>query len=282
MGDAWSDLTIDGDLRTGDHDLLGLVHEGPGRASFELTAPLGRFDGRLFGGTAIAVAVALAEVETARPALWTAVQFIAAESAVGDRFDCTTEVLAEGRSAAQVRVTARIDGREIFCALGATALRRPGRIEAAFERFPLVPEPEDAPPFQLPLPSALRAFASASKALRNIEMRTAPPLAGTPAPREHLTIWARVPGRPATPAVMAYLADMVPLSIARAADRAGGGSSIDNTMRFAGSTGTEWVLLELDPHLASGGYGHGGVHVWSPDGQLLATGGQTASLLLFD
>jgi acyl-CoA thioesterase len=81
---------------------------------------------------------------------------------------------------------------------------------------------------------------------------------------------------------MAYLADMVPLSIARAVRRAGGGSSIDNTMRFAGSGAEEWVLLELDPHLASGGYGHGGVLVWSPEGQLLATGGQTASLLLFD
>jgi len=81
---------------------------------------------------------------------------------------------------------------------------------------------------------------------------------------------------------MAYLADMVPLSIARAASRAGGGSSIDNTMRFAGATADEWVLLELDPRLASGGYGHGDVLVWSPDGELLATGSQTASMLLFD
>jgi acyl-CoA thioesterase len=83
-------------------------------------------------------------------------------------------------------------------------------------------------------------------------------------------------------AVMAYLADMVPLSIARAAKRAGGGTSIDNTLRFSGGVADERVLLELDPHLASGGYGHGGVLVWSPDGELLASGGQTTSLLLFD
>ncbi len=280
MPDAWTDLMIDGESRAADHSLLGLVRGKPGQASFELTASLARFDGRLFGGTAIAVAVALAEVETARPALWTTVQFIAADSAVGDRFDCTTEVLAEGRSAAQVRVTARVGGREIFCALGATAHRKAGRIEAAFEPVPLVPAPEDAPPFQLPLPAAMRA--AASKVLRNIEMRGAPPLEQSPTPRQHLTLWARVPGRPATPAVMAYLADMVPLSIARAANRAGGGSSIDNTMRYAGASASEWVLLELDPHLASGGYGHGTVHVWSPEGQLLATGGQTASLMLFD
>ena len=113
-------------------------------------------------------------------------------------------------------------------------------------------------------------------------MRSAPPLEGSVVAQDHLTIWTRVPGRQATPAVMAYLADMVPLSIARASKRAGGGSSIDNTMRFSGATADEWVLLELDPHLASGGYGHGGVLVWSPSGELLASGSQSASLLLFD
>jgi acyl-CoA thioesterase len=81
---------------------------------------------------------------------------------------------------------------------------------------------------------------------------------------------------------MAYLADMVPMSIARALGRAGGGTSVDNAMRFAGPTAEEWVLLELVPHLAAGGYGHGGLLLWAPDGQLLATGSQTAGLLLFD
>jgi acyl-CoA thioesterase len=280
MPDAWGDLTIDGQSRAADHALLGLERTGPGEASFELTRPLARFDGKLFGGTAIAAAVALAEVETSRPALWTTVQFIAGDTTLGDRFHCTTEVLAEGRSAAQVRITARVDGREVFCALGATAHRKTGRIEAGFEPFPAVPTPEEAAPFQLPIPESMRA--EAAKALRNIEMRSAPPREGSPAPREHLTLWARVPGHVATPAVMAYLADMVPLSIARAAQRAGGGTSIDNTMRFAGAVADEWILLELDPHLASGGYGHGGVLVWSPDGEVLASGGQTASLLLFD
>ena len=258
-----------------------MEHEGPGTATFELTRALARFDGKLFGGTAIAAAVALAEVETARPALWSTVQFIDGGTKVGDRFVCTTEVLAEGRSAAQVRVTARVDGREIFCALGATAHRKERRVERAFEPFPQVTPPDEAPPFLLPMPAALRS--EAAKVLRNIEFRSASPLTTSTAPKAHLTIWARVPGRPATPAVQAYLADMVPLSIARAANRAGGGSSIDNTMRFAGARATdEWVLLELDPHLASGGYGHGTVLVWTPAGELVATGSQTASLLLFD
>ncbi len=279
MTDRWGDRTIDGGDRAPDHDLLGLAPAGPGQATFELTSLLARFDGKLFGGTAIAAAVALAEAETGRPALWTTVQFISGATKVGDVFECTTEVLAEGRSAAQVRVTARVDGREIFCALGATAHRKTGRIEAAFERFPDVPSPEETAPFRLPVPESVRP--AAARTLRNIEFRSARPAEGSAAP-DHLTLWARVPGRPATPAVMAYLADMVPLSIARAASRAGGGSSIDNTMRFAGASSGEWVLLELDPRVASGGYGHGDVLVWSPEGQLLAAGSQTASMLLFD
>ena len=162
MTAAWTDLTIDGRSRASDHELLGLAADGPGQAHFELTRPLARFDGKLFGGTAIAVAVALAEVETARPALWTTVQFIAGDTQIGDRFECTTEVLAEGRRAAQVRVTARVEGREVFCALGATAHRKPEAIEAAFERFPSVPTPEEAAPFLFPIPPELRAGIAAA------------------------------------------------------------------------------------------------------------------------
>jgi acyl-CoA thioesterase len=277
----WGDLILDGQPRAPDHELLGLVPSGPGRATFELSRSLARFDGKLYGGTAIAVAVALAEAETQRPALWTTVQFIAGDTTVGDRFDCTTEVLAAGRSAAQVRVTARVDGREIFCALGATALRKPGRLAGTFERFPAVSPPEACPPLELPMPASLRA--GVPQGFRNLEMRSAPSRdAATDAAGDHLMLWTRVPGHPATPAVMAYLADMIPVSIVRAARRAGGGTSIDNTMRFSGAVTDEWVLLELDPHLTSGGYGHGGVLVWSPDGELLATGSQSTSLILFD
>lgn len=279
MAATWHDLTIDGQDRRSDHALLGLEPGGPGRASFVLTQPLARFDGKLFGGTAIAVAVALAEVSTARPALWTTVQFISGATSIGDRFECTTEVLAEGKSAAQVRVRALVEGREIFCALGATAHHKQDRMESAFLPFPSVRPPAEAPPFVLPLPPALRPIAA--KVLRNIEMRSAEPLPRGDGSHAHLRLWTRVPGSVATPAVMAYLADMVPLSIAHAAGRAGGGSSIDNTMRFSGAATAEWVLLDLVPSFASGGYGHGGLRVWSPGGELLATGSQTASLLLF-
>jgi acyl-CoA thioesterase len=88
--------------------------------------------------------------------------------------------------------------------------------------------------------------------------------------------------RPITPAVAAYIADMVPMGIAHAVGELVGGISLDNTIRIGSFVDTEWVLLDLRPHLAFGGYGHGAVHVWSEGGRLLATASQTASMFRVD
>jgi acyl-CoA thioesterase len=87
---------------------------------------------------------------------------------------------------------------------------------------------------------------------------------------------------PISPAVAAYLADMVPMSVAAALGVIAGGTSLDNTVRIGGFVDTEWVLLDLRPHLAVGGYGHGIAHVWSRDGHLLAVASQTAAMRVFD
>ena len=81
-----------------------------------------------------------------------------------------------------------------------------------------------------------------------------------------------------TPAVLGFLADMVPLAVCRACGVEGAGTSLDNSLRIGEPGDSEWVLLELDAHLAVGGFGHGHVHVWSPDGRMLATGTQSARL----
>ena len=55
-----------------------------------------------------------------------------------------------------------------------------------------------------------------------------------------------------TAAGVAFVADMVPGAIARAAGKLGGGFSLDNALRFAAIPPTEWVLLHLrgDPRHA--------------------------------
>ena len=99
------------------------------------------------------------------------------------------------------------------------------------------------------------------------------------APPGSLAIWARLDGiDELTRAGVAYLADMVPPAVARAAGKLGGGFSLDNALRFADVPSTEWVLLDLRGELASNGYGHGSFTAWTADGFLVATGSQTASM----
>ena len=54
-----------------------------------------------------------------------------------------------------------------------------------------------------------------------------------------------------------------------------GGMSLDNSIRVGPRVDTEWVLLALHPEAANDGYGHGSVHLWSPDGTLAGVASQT-------
>jgi acyl-CoA thioesterase len=270
--------------RAADLALFGLEVGEAGASSFELTRALSRLDGRLYGGTALGVAIVLGEVTTGRPALWTTVQFVSGKSEVGDRIECRTEVLAHGRRASQVRVRAYVGDREIFCSVGATADHKPEGLAGTFQEMPTVLPPEECALFTFPsalIPEHMRARAKES--MRIQEIRIAEPTAGYTPPPGEILFWTKAAGCTISPAVLGYLADLVPMSVAKAARRAGGGTSIDNTVRFGSvEGGHEWVLAQLDPHLAAGGFGHGTVHLWSPDGLLLGTGSQTASMFAFD
>jgi acyl-CoA thioesterase len=261
-----------------DRDLLGLELHGGGRSSFVLTSPLTRFDGKLYGGTAIAVAIAAAEAATGRRARWCTTQFTASAD-IGDVIACDAEVLAHGRRASQVRVTATLGGRTVFSALAATADPKPGGLTGTYRPMPQVTSFEDSEPYRVPAPAeVLPDEPSGFEQL--IEIRTSRPLEKGPPGR--MVFWTRARGAMATPAVLGFLADMVPVSIARAAGRAGGGMSLDNTLRIGPPAATDWVLAELEPHLATGGIGHGAAYLWSAEGGLLAVGSQTSSMLLFD
>lgn len=276
-----------------DADFLGLI-EGdlPGRYRFRVTDHLTRLDGRLYGGTAIAVSVAAAELVSDRSALWMTTQFVSTVEE-GAEVDVLAEVLAAGKRTNQVRVTATAeDGEVIFASLGATGRPRPGgELDGVFEQCPVVAPPGDAlrwtSPFtgmakvaglpDIAMPGGPKGFALA------VEMRE-PEIIRHPEPGPGRTcLWVRRrDGEPITPAVAAYLADMVPMSLCRALGVIALGTSLDNTIRIGSFVDTEWLLIDLRPHLALGGYGHGVAHVWSEDGHLLATASQTASLAPVD
>lgn len=257
-----------------DREFLGLEVTGDGTAALELTPGLARLDGKLYGGTAMAAAVTMAEHVTGRPALWSTVQFVAASCTIGDRLELVAEVRAHGHRASQVRVTASVGDTLIFDALGANALAKEGAVTTGFGEMPRMQPPETGPGWRPPM----LADGGPTGFLERTEIRVA---RAEDRADERYRLWARVPGRSVTAALLGYLSDWVPSSVVQALGQQGGGISLDNTLRVGALVPTEWVLVDFDPHLARGGYGHGAARLWSEDGTLLGVASQTSTLLAF-
>jgi acyl-CoA thioesterase II len=278
-----------------DAAFLGLVPDqdpSDGRFHFTVANHLSRLDGRLYGGTAIAVSIAASEQVTGRPALWMTTQFVStapAEVTIGVH----AEVLAPGKRTNQVRVTGTTDdGAVMFASLGATGHHRDEGLSGVFEHAPKVSGPEDADGWATPFTGMLRnagvdmdmpAMPTDRGFASIIEFRE-PTMIEHPDPGPgRVCLWVRRRDRqPVTPAMVAFMADMVPLSVAHACGVVAGGISLDNSIRIGAFEPSEWVLVDLRPHLAVGDYGHGAAHIWSESGHLLATASQTASMMRFD
>jgi acyl-CoA thioesterase II len=256
--------------------LFELEPIGDDHYGLELTSDLARFDGRLFGGAGLAASVAAMEAATGRGALWTTVQFVG-QAEIGDHIDLHTEVLAQGFNTSQARVTGTTGEEIVFVALGSTARRRDDAFGAAFGTMPDVAGPDDSDPwspaFPLPPTSIERRgpFATA-------EFRAAKSADGFD------TLWARINAGLQNRVTLAYLADFVPSAVLRAAGRAGGGVSLDNSIRFGivPPPETDWILIDTHPYLADSGYVHGAARLWSAGGLLLAVASQTAVAKFFD
>jgi acyl-CoA thioesterase II len=281
-------------LRPADRRLLGLEPDGddPRAFTFEVLPHLCRTDGQFYGGAALAAALAVGEAATGRPALWSSTQLVAT-AALGDVIRVEAEVVASGRTVDQVHVRGTERGRLVFNAVGSTATAREGGLHGLGQAMPRVPPPDDCQGWGGPRAAGGATLEWDEDALRIghhlvNEHREAPMLDASPDRPGHMALWARLrgelaPSPPAlTPAGLGFLADMVPIACARACGVAGAGTSLDNSLRIGEPADGEWGLMELDAHVAVGGYGHGHVHLWSPDGRLLATGSQSARLFSID
>lgn len=275
-----------------DLDFLGLVPRGDGRFELHVEQRLCRLDGRLYGGTALAASVTAAELIADRRAFWMTTQFVAGAPA-GAHLDIVAEVLAEGGRTCQVRVTATdADGAVIFASLGAACHPRPDGLSGTFEEMPEVAGPEGAVPWDNPFVGMARAIGldvpdmempSGVGFHRIIEYRQ-PEVHRHPAPGPgRLCLWVhRRDGVPLSRALAAFVADMVPLGIAQGSRVIASGISLDNTIRFGTGAPTEWVLVDLRPHLVAGGYGNGDALIWNEHGELVAVASQIASMLPVD
>lgn len=256
-------------------DLLGLTPFDGGRASFELTAPLVRFDGQLYGGTGLAVTVAAMETVTGRHALWATTQFVGS-APEGARIDMEVEELAHGGTTSQVRVTGTWDGQVILAGLGSTARWRDGGFEASFGTMPVVAPPEECGPLTfggMEVPEEMTKRGPFTRGVFRV------------APGEHDSryVWANLEGIGVDGASIAYVADFIPSAILNAVGKLGGGTSLDNSIRFgpAAPPTTGWVLLDSDPYFGDNGFVHGAARIWADDGTLVAVASQSAVARVF-
>ena len=239
-------------------------------ARFELGEGHTRFDGAMYGGTGIAAAVMAMEAATQRPAIWATIQFVTSPMS-GSIIESEVEVLAHGGRISQVQVTGRVDGDVAFVALGSTGAPRDGGLHGQFHKMPKAPAPEDTPP-RMHFSRSADFEAHEHSYVSRVEMKM---IEG----EGNVLMWARLVDEPVlTPAAVAFLADMVPVAVTRAAGKLGAGFSLDNAVRFGPDPDTEWVLLELIGDLANHGYGHGSFRAFDESGTLVATGGQTANM----
>ena len=235
---------------------LGLERPGEGRWSFELTSPLTRHDGKLYGGAGIAASVATIEAETGRDALWTTTQFVGSAD-MGERIDCHVEVLASGRRTSQVRVTGTVGDRIVFAALGATGATRDGPVEIQVGTMPDAPGPEHG-----------ESWSSRHRHWQNLAD-------GVLIKDNHLQ---------ALSAAGYGVADAVRMARARATHMVQIEIEVEDLeqMQEALEAEPDWILLDMDPYFGSGGYLHGAARVWAEDGTLLAVASQTATAMVWE
>jgi acyl-CoA thioesterase len=276
-------------MRAIDAELLGVDEDDDGGLSFPVVEHLCRTDGRVYGGAALAAAIAASEHVTGRVALWSSTQLVGT-AALGEIIQLKAEVVASGRSVDQTAVRGVVGDRLIFNAVGSASTPMESGMSGTGQVMPAVPPPEDCDRWGGPSGMGERTFAVPPAVGHHLvsEHRHAELLEPDPSRPGHMALWARLAGDRApassdlTPAVLGFLADMVPISVSKGCGVAGAGTSLDNSLRLGEPADSEWVLLDLDAHVAVGGYGHGQVHLWSPDGRMLATGTQSARLFSFD
>ena len=276
-------------MRAIDAELLGVDEGADGSLSFPVVEHLCRTDGRFYGGAALAASIAASEHITGRTALWSTTQLIGT-AALGEVISLQTEVLASGRSVDQTTVRGVVGDRIVFNAVGGASTPMETGMSGTGQVMPRVPPPEDCGRWGGPSGEGQRAFMAPPAVGHHLvsEHRHAELLEPDPTRPGHMALWARLAGDRApastdlTPAVLGFLADMVPIAVSKGCGVAGAGTSLDNSLRLGEPADSEWVLLDLDAHVAVGGYGHGQVHLWSPDGRMLATGTQSCRLFSFD
>jgi acyl-CoA thioesterase len=264
-----------------DHDFLGdqQIDDRTWRTAItpELCSPAGG----LYGGAGLAMAAAALESVTSRPLRWITCQFVASGTP-GETLTTRVEIDAEGHRITQASVWCGVGERTVLRVVAALGDQRPDSPSGTWLEPPLVPGPEECTPLVIPFPTDGTCFDLTERRIAvgpGIERFARGEPSG---PGLQFALWSRIVGHlSTTPAMLAWLADIVPMGVSAGLAVPLGAMSLDNTLRVVGASNEhsdDWVLVDIRPGAAAEGYAHGDVHLWSRDGTLLATGSQTAVL----
>lgn len=252
---------------------LGLeATHNPHRWVLPVTEGLSTHGGFLFGGCGLGAAIEALEATTGRPVVWATAQYLS-YALVGSALDIDVTIAVAGHQVTQARAIGHVADREVFTVNAALGCRD-YEGEGQWETMPDVPAPDGLPRRQHPFGEEGETITSRLDQ-RMAKGRTWGDLEGHPGDGT-AAMWIRLPELlDMSASALAILGDYVPFGIGQALGKLGGGNSLDNTLRVVRVVPTDWVLVDVRVHGVRNGFGHGLVHLWTPDGTLLATASQS-------
>ncbi len=232
----------------------------------------------LFGGAALAAGIEAMEQTTGRKTVWATAQYLsfARRPAI---IDIDVEVPVSGNNISQARAIAHVGDKEVI-AVNAALGDRPNSPEGVWAECPNVARPEDCDVVQLPTEYPPNIHNHVEKRLVHGKFGFFD--FGEPSDDGRLIFWCKFPNVEMSAATLAMIADFMPSGVGNVLNRRAGGNSLDNTLRVIALEPTEWVLCDVHIHALARGFGHGRIHLWSQNGNLLATANQSVIVRIHD
>ncbi len=229
----------------------------------------------LFGGVGLAASIHAMEKTCQRPVIWATAQYLSFARA-GQIVDLDVWVPVTGRLTSQANVLLHIDDQKIISVQAALG-KRDDPVQDQWVTMPEVCSPEDSREANY-----WRGDGTGLNA--RLEIRVAHGhFHGDNAIRQRgdgrLIFWLRSREGDAIDAPMlAIAADYVASAIASATGLHAGANSLDNTIRYGRIVPCDWILCDVQIEALMHGIVHGRMHLYSPDGVLMATASQSMIL----
>lgn len=229
----------------------------------------------LFGGIGMAASVKAMEQTCRRPVIWATAQYLSF-ALPGTIVDLDVVVPVTGRLTSQANVLLHIDDRKVIAVQAALGARE-DRLQDQWLEMPRV-----APPDHCEEANYWRGDGTGLNA--RLEIRVAHGrFHGDRSISQRgdgrLIFWLRSrEGQIVDASMLAIAADYVASAIAAATGLHAGGNSLDNTIRFGRIIPCEWIMCDVQIESLSYGIVHGRMHLFSPEGVLMASAGQSMIL----